>query len=134
MAKHALLPHVSEIQIRLDAATLPELFAEAARAVAEVIGLPTVEPAGPWLVIDLEAADHQGLLVAWLNELITRSERDRTLFVEAAVDEVSATHLLGRIRGVRIAAPRIALRRATSRHLRLDEQDGKVAALVALEL
>jgi SHS2 domain-containing protein len=69
------LEHVGEWKVELRADTLPELFSELARVLAEECGrrLPSAAPCA-WEPVELRAPDLAALLVDWANELIGRSE------------------------------------------------------------
>jgi len=134
MASHALLPHTGEVQIRIEASSVPELFVEAARALAELIAVPAREPPGPWRHVELEARDHEALLVAWLDELIARTELDDLVYCEAQVIELTDRRLRGRIRGMAIGAPRTAVKAATFHQLRIEDDGGTVHATVTLDV
>jgi SHS2 domain-containing protein len=134
MPSHALLPHTGEVRIRIEASSVYELFAEAARALAELIALPAREPPGPWRQIDLEARDREALLVAWLDELIARTELDALVYCDTEIIELSDQHLRACIRGTPIAEPRTATKAATFHRLRIDEAPGHVLATVTLDV
>src|SRR5262249_12513532 len=134
MPAHALLPHPAEIRIRIEAATLAELFGEAARALAEIMGIAAAGPLGPWEDVVLDARDREALLVAWLDELIAPTEIDDLLYADVVIDELSENHLRARIRGRPIAAPRTAVKAATFYRLRIDEDRGMVLATVTVDV
>ena len=67
MASHALLQHTGEVQIRIDASNVPELFAEAARRLARAPRYCGSRAARPMAGIRASTArDREALLVAWL--------------------------------------------------------------------
>jgi SHS2 domain-containing protein len=134
MSSHTLLPHTGELQLRIEAATTSELFVEAAHALAEIMGVPAREPPGSWRHVDLEARDREALLVAWLDELIARTELDDQLYTEATITEFSDHHLRARIRGTPIAATRTVVKAATFHRLRIEEARGAVIARVTLDV
>ena len=131
---HALLPHTGEVRIRIEARSCEELFAEAARALAELMGVPEREPPGPWQQVALDARDREALLVAWLDELIARTEIDHLLYAEVAIDELSRNQLRARIRGTPIAAPRTAVKAATLHRLHILADRDVVLATVTLDV
>jgi SHS2 domain-containing protein len=79
------LAHTADWRIRVWGATLPELFAHAAAAMAELQGAPMAVT--PTLARDLscQAIDLETLLVAWLNELLYWSEVEDALYTRFAV-------------------------------------------------
>ncbi|HZJ52309.1 MAG TPA: archease [Actinomycetota bacterium] len=64
-----ILEHTADVGLRAWGATLEELFASATEAVAYIAG--AWEPGtGEEISIEVEAADREGLLVAWLSETL----------------------------------------------------------------
>jgi SHS2 domain-containing protein len=75
--------HTADIAVRLEGATLDDLFAAAAGALtAAMTDRDGVEPHAT-LTVRLEAADVELLLVDWLGELLYRFEVDRFLVRDA---------------------------------------------------
>jgi SHS2 domain-containing protein len=134
MGSHALLPHTGEVQIRIEASSLADLFAEAAHALAELVAMPAREPPSPWRSLELAARDREALLVAWLDELIVRTELDDLVYDDAKIIAISDRRLRASIRGTRIAEPRTAVKAATFHRLRIEEDRGAVRATVTLDV
>jgi SHS2 domain-containing protein len=133
MPSHELIPHTGEIQVRVEAASLAELFAEAARALAEIMGVAAGE-AGGWQPVSLEARDREALLVAWLDELIARTEIEHLLHTDVVIDELSDRRLRARVRGSPIAETRTAVKAATFHRLRIEVGDGIARATITLDV
>lgn len=134
MGSHAFEEHTGEIQVRIDGAGLAELFAEAARALAELMGSPQRVPPGAWQRVTLAARDPEALLVAWLNELIGRTEIDHLLYVDAVVDDVTERRLTARIRGAPIGETRTAVKAATLHGLRIGPGPIGISATLVLDV
>lgn len=131
MASHAFEQHTGEVKVRLDAANIAELFAEAARALCDLLGVARDEAPGAWQQVSLTGRDREALLVAWLNELVARTEIDHALYRDVAIDDVTATRLDARIRGVPFRETRTAVKAATLHGLRIASgPDGASATLV----
>jgi len=81
--------HVGELELALEADSLEDVFAEAARVVARECGR-TEDAPGPWERIQLSARDPATLLVDWLNELIGRSEVEGRAYAEVQRLRLSA--------------------------------------------
>jgi SHS2 domain-containing protein len=81
-----VLEHRSEIVLRLGAASLADLLAEAGRALGGLLlaGGARV-PGGPDREIRLPARDPPALLVDWLNELIFLAETERWVGLEFVI-------------------------------------------------
>jgi SHS2 domain-containing protein len=99
MSEYEELDHTADWAFRVQAPTLPELFVRAARATYALAHV-TLAP-GPRVerAVTLEALDAEGLLVAWLNELLWLWERDELAFDEFAIDALTPTTLAARVRG-----------------------------------
>src|SRR5262245_29759606 len=83
MGKFEVFEHTADIGLRVEAASLEELFVEAARgAFALVVENPDAIQLRQSIVIELEAEDVEGLFVDWLRELIYRFETDHLLLRE----------------------------------------------------
>lgn len=79
------LDHTADVGAEITAASLEELFAEAATALLETIVDPgTVRPS-LHRSFELAAPDLETLLVDWLGELVYVFEVDRQLFADAEV-------------------------------------------------
>src|SRR5262245_25850796 len=119
-AHHSFEAHTSEVEIRLEAPSLRELFVEAALALAEVMAggaLPRASQERE--AIRLEASDRDALLVDWLNELIFRAERSRRLFTGFAIAHLDDTSLSAEARWAEVPAMRTLVKAATFHGLRI---------------
>lgn len=92
------LPHTADWAVRVFGATRAELFANAGVAMFTLQG--AAESSGPTSQhrIEVEAADEEALLVAWLSRLLWLSETENIAFQrfwidQIAVDESGSLHL-----------------------------------------
>src|SRR4051812_34016293 len=93
--------HTADIRLRVAAASLEELFAE---AVLALMGVMQPVGAGGEAVsaeIEVEAADVTALLVDFLNEVLTRAHIERAAFTDTEFASLSETSLRAIIRGAR---------------------------------
>src|SRR5262245_17364275 len=90
------IDHTADLGIEVRAASLPELFEDAALAMFDLLtDLSRVEPKVARR-IDLSGVDREDLLVGWLAELLSLSGAERLLFSRfrmesLAVNSLSAT-------------------------------------------
>jgi SHS2 domain-containing protein len=134
-ARHVFEEHVGEVQMRVEAPTLADLFAQAGRALAELLaGPPDSDAPRESENVTVEATDREALLAEWLNELIFRSEVRRCAFTDLRVTSISDRELQARIAGVPIQNPRVAVKAATLHGLHIQEQPGGYAATVVLDV
>lgn len=132
---HVFEEHVGEVQIRIEAGNLADLFAEAGRALAE-LQLDAAVGNAPREIEDVivRAPDREALLVEWLNELIFRSETRHCAFTAFDVTRISDGELQARIGGVGVLHPRVAVKAATMHGLRIEKQPGGLRATVVLDV
>ena len=135
VGSHSFEDHTSEVAIRLRAPTLAGLFAEAGRALAEVMngGLPPAGAARSEPVI-LASRDLDALLVDWLNLLILRSETERVLFTGFAFDEVADCQLVATIRGAPAPSLRSIVKAASYHGVRVARDGDGYSATVVLDV
>ncbi len=106
-ASHRFEDHTAEVELTVRADSLPELFAQAARALAELL-LGREPPPGdrPPLTVTVRAPDRTALFVDWLNELIFRTETEAAVFTGAAVLALDEREIVAALTGV--AGPALA--------------------------
>jgi SHS2 domain-containing protein len=135
LPRHAFDDHTGDVRLRVEAPTLPGLFEEAARGLAELmlerameLGLNGAER------VSLRAPDREALLVDWLNELIFLSETRQRIYTDVTVHRASDTELVATVRGVLPEALRTAVKAATLHDLRVVEAQGGYSATVVLDV
>lgn len=134
-ATHAFEEHRGELEIRIDAPSLPALFAEAGRALAEVMHTsPLDAPAGFSDEVVVTGRDREALLVGWLNELVFRSETSKVLFDEFEVTFLSDHRLAAAIHGTCVHELRNPVKAATYHGLSVVEHAGGLTAKVILDV
>ncbi len=91
--------HTADVALRVWGRDLAELFVHAASGLAWLLVDPrTVKPTVSF-TLELEALDAEGLLVAWLGELLYLHEREGIVLVAFEMEEITPTHLRGTARG-----------------------------------
>jgi SHS2 domain-containing protein len=141
-AGHRFEDHTGEVELRIRADSLPEIYREAARAVAQLMlnAIPAPPPEAPTVAIQLDARDPATLLVDWVNELIFRSEVERTVFTEvepavsAPADAGGGWRLTATVRG--LPDPPLAgqVKAATLHQARVDRVGGGYQANLILDV
>lgn len=127
--------HTGEVLLRLSAPTLPELFAEAGRALAELMAdddrsMVTGEPEP----IAVDGRDCGALLVAFINELVYRSETRRRVYTEFRVELANERELRATIRGFSPSHLRTPVKAATLHRLRVERDEHGYGAEVVLDV
>lgn len=131
---HAFEDHRGEVQLRLEAATREALYAEAARALAALTAERLVGEPGPPERVEVEARDADALLVAWLDELIYRSEINRCVYPDVRVLAVTDTALCAELRGRAVGALRTAVKAATFHRVHVRCAGGRWTGRVVLDV
>ncbi|MBA3540528.1 MAG: archease [Deltaproteobacteria bacterium] len=127
-------PESGEVRIHVEGETLEDVFVEAARALSELIGSPTEDPPGPWQHVIVDSVNRDALLVAYLNDLVERSEIDHLLYAEVLIESITPAELRAQIRGVPIAQTHTHVKIATMHGLRIGSGPGGLTATVVLEV
>jgi SHS2 domain-containing protein len=134
---HAFEEHAGALRMSLAAPTLEDLFAEAARGLAELLaGTPFLPPAaGSHEPVVLRSFDRDALLVDWLNELLFRYETRRRLFVEFRFTHLSDRELSAFTRSAHTGEFRAMIKAATLEGLAITENDsGGLSAIVGFDI
>lgn len=135
LSRHSLESHTGDLRIRIEAPNLAELFAESARALAEIVaGGRTPPPAGEYERVELSAPDRDALLVDWLNELVFRSERARKAYSDVRVEELSDRTLTALVRGAPVPGMRSVVKAATFHGLAIADTGNGATASVILDV
>ncbi|MRG95570.1 archease [Polyangium spumosum] len=135
--RHSFEDHTAEVRLVLCAPTLPELFAEAGRALAELAvgeGTPLPEPTGEPVSISLTSVDRDALLVDWLNELVYHTEVDARAYVTFRFDELDQDHLVAQVRGAEVPGLRPLVKAATLHDVHITEDSNGYSVRVVLDI
>ncbi len=121
--------------MRLEAPSVPALFVEAARAVAEMIRGRPREPSSEWAEeVSIAAQDPERLLVAWIGELVRRSVQSNVRFQEFDIVYLSDRQLVASIRGVRLGHIRNPVKAPTYHDPCLVQRPGHITATPVLDV
>jgi SHS2 domain-containing protein len=134
-ASHVFEDHESEAQVRIVAPSLAELFAEAGRAVAELmLGEATPGELGPPEHVVVRAPDRDALLVAWLNELEFHSETRKRVYTSFDVERVTDGEIAASVRGVEATELATPVKAATMHGVRIEHGARGFDATVVLDV
>lgn len=127
--------HTGEVRIRVEGGSLEELFAEAGRALAELMGAAAVpEREAAVEAVELRARDLDALLVVWLDELIYRTERSGRIYRELKVERVEGERLVASVRGGEMTEAGTPVKAATLHGLHIREEAGGFQVEVVLDV
>ena len=94
---YEVLEHTADLRFRVRGRTLPEAFAEAARAVCETIA-PNCTPGEAVRRIEVESPDPETLLFDFLSEILYLSDAESLAFCSFSVD-IRGNRLVADLRG-----------------------------------
>ncbi|MBU1102694.1 archease [Patescibacteria group bacterium] len=122
MQKYEILEHPADLKIRVFGKDLPEVFVNAALAMAEQqtrnSEIKKFYPersrrVGNWETVEIESADLESLLVDWLSEILYRGEVNKKVYFDFAIKEFQKTKLRGKIKGVAVQQKSLDIKAAT---------------------
>ncbi len=124
--------HTSEVELSVEAATERDVFVDAMRGLAELLG---EEPQGDLRrrEVDVAASDRATALAEWLAELVYLSETDGFLPERVAALEVDDDGVQATVEG-RTATPRYLVKAVTYHRLEFAAVDGRWRARVVLDV
>lgn len=126
--------HTADVGIVAHGATLPELFSNAASGMMAFIIQPALVRAAQTRRLTVEADDREGLLVAWLNELLVLLNGDGFVPREFQILEFSDTRLLAEVGGEPVDQQRhrfrLDVKAATYHQLAVEREDGWHARII----
>jgi SHS2 domain-containing protein len=130
--------HTADVGIVARGATLSEAFANAAKAMFSL--MVDIDRVGEREErrVEAEADDREGLLVAWLAELLYISEVDNLVFSRFEVDEISDTRIVARAFGEPLDLerhdPQLMIKAVTRHMLQVAPQDGGFQVRAILDI
>jgi SHS2 domain-containing protein len=124
--------HTSEVELSVEAATEHDVFVDAMRGLAELLG---EEPHGDVRrrEVEVAASDRATALAEWLAELVYLSETDGFLPEQVAALELDDGALRATVEG-RTATPRYLVKAVTYHGLELAPVGGRWRARVVLDV
>ena len=93
MGSFEIIEHTADVGIAAEAATLPELFEQAARGLADISGTWTPGAPEKEVRVQLDARDLPALMVDWLNELMYLQEIHDAHYSSVVVERVDQGRL-----------------------------------------
>ncbi len=112
------LPHTADWSIRVWAEDLPQLFAEAGRALIQLEGIKLTNRERVTRKFETSAQDPESLLVSFLSELIYYQERDQLAFDEFQI-RITDMQLEAEMRGRTIQSIQKAIKAITYHNLNI---------------
>jgi SHS2 domain-containing protein len=136
MGEYEILEHTADIGLRVRGKSLEELFLEAARGLAEIIGVWKPQD-GEKQEITLRADDPGALLVDWLSEILYLHDARNASIAEVQVEQVDEKGIAGSVSLVPMKEPPdegIQVKAITYHQLKVERSDGGWTAEVYLDV
>jgi len=141
MKEFEILEHTADIGIAAYGKTKREVFINAARGMFEIIAGETKNLKENFYdKIKLEADNLEGLLFAWLNELLYISETKLVILSKLKIKELSDFQVKAEVRGMKINPPSVKIEKeikAVTYHrleIKKDEKSGLWRAQVIFDI
>jgi len=141
MKEFEILEHTADIGIAAYGKNKKEIFINAAKGMFEIIAGETKNLKENFYdKIELEADNLEGLLFAWLNELLYISETRLVILNKFQIKELSDFQIKAEIRGIKINPPSVKIEKeikATTYHrleIKKDEESGLWSARVIFDI
>jgi SHS2 domain-containing protein len=116
--------HTAEVEVALEAPSEADVFADALRALAELLGFADGVGRGPLesRTVAVSGGDRAGLLAGWLEELVFLAESEGFVAVRLVDLELGSERIEGRVEGVLDEPPPLV--KAVTLHRLLFERGG----------
>ena len=141
MKEFEILEHTADIGIAAYGKTKREVFINAAKGMFEIIAGGTKDLKENFYdKIKLEADNLEGLLFAWLNELLYISETKLVILSKFKIKELSDYHIEAEVGGAKINPPSVKIEKeikAVTYHrleIKKDEKSGLWSAQIIFDI
>jgi SHS2 domain-containing protein len=134
------IEHTADWALQVWAATLPELFVDAARGMFHLAvpagAPPSTEPrpAGLPRTIAISAGDAESLLVTWLQELLYLSETEGVIFHDFSIERLTPTHLTAIVWAWPSSRPDKVIKAVTYHNLAIRRVDGGYSVALVFDV
>jgi SHS2 domain-containing protein len=138
MRSFEVIDHTADVGIAAHGSTLPELFETMAEGLFSIMVDAGSVESRVWFERRVEADDLEGLLVAWLNSLITMLGAESFVPKTFVVDEVSEYRLRATVHGEPVDPDRhrfrLDVKAATYHMVEVTKTDGGWSAKVIVDV
>lgn len=138
MRSFEVIDHTADVGILAHGSTLPDLFETMAEGLFSLIVDAGSVESRTWVERRVEADDLEGLLVAWLNNLITMLGAESFVPKIFVVDEISEYRLRATVHGEPVDPARhrfrLDVKAATYHMLEISKTDGGWSAKVIVDV
>lgn len=138
MGTFEVIEHTADVGIVARGATLVEVFEAAAEGMLSFMVDPGTVESRAWIERTMEADDREGLLLAWLNDLLVVLGAEAFVPRVFVIDELGERHLRATVHGEPVDPVRhrfrLDVKAATYHMLEVKRDDGGWSARVILDV
>ena len=138
MKRFEEIPHTADLAAKIYGKDMKELFRNAAFAMFSMMSDMGGAASGKTVEVGVSAKtpDREALLVAWLNELLYLSFRNKLVFSDFEIDELKPGMLNGRAHGVPIEKEKLhfEIKAATYHDVHIIERDGTYEVTIVFDV
>ncbi len=127
------ISHTADWSARIWALDLPSLFTEAARAMNSLAGTVTAKDARLKRAFESEAPDAEGLLVAFLSELVYYQEQENLAFGTFEIN-IEDQRLKVEMEGSQIASIDKAIKAVTYHNMKIEKTSRGVEVVIVFDV
>lgn len=99
---YEILSHTADLRIKLTADSLENLFKEAVRALAEILGKKAKNKTPVIRKISVASSDRTALLIDFLNEILALSQINKEVYLKINFSEFSENNLEAVLEGQKV--------------------------------
>lgn len=139
MKKFEILSHTADLKIKATGRALPEVFINAALAVASQQAPDLLDKKAEnesWQEISTESSDLNSLLVDWLNEILYQGEMNQKVYSDFEILDFSKKppKIKAKIRGLTVPTKNIEIKAATYHNLYIKQTSQGWEAVVVFDI
>ena len=134
MRNFELLEHRADLKIKVFGQDLKELFINAALAMAEQQNPAAKKPNQEWESIEINSPDLNSLLVDWLNEILSRSDLNKKVYLDFKIEKLSEKHCQAQIAGQKVDQKQIDIKAATYHQLEIKKINNHWQVIVIFDI
>lgn len=131
---YEVVPHVADVRLRVEAASIETLFADALRGMYAVMGGEPGSSAVTRSVEVTDSADQTALLVDFLNEVLHRAHVGGEMFDEVRFERLDQTSLRARLTGTARASFREDVKAVTYHEADLRRMGASWSTMLVFDL
>jgi SHS2 domain-containing protein len=131
---YEILQHTADVRLRVSAATIEDLFAEALRGLMDVIKAERIQAGNVHARVRVTAPDTTALLVDFLNEVLTRCHIERAIYPRVRFRSMTAAALEADLEGDHVAGFGEDVKAVTYHEADVRQENGNWSTALVLDV